>query len=422
MKKKKIFYLSHKMRILHLIAFDKKDKNEMIAVKATWKWYKRFQSKNLKTLYYYHSNQLSEEKQKEKMILSVLSHKPINLIDTLKTILSEYGQEFDVLVCSNVSSVINYPHLISSLNHQQASINSKTNPFYGGPLILNYEQKSEKNKEEEEEERQEDNNNNVQNRKIKQTNKSSSNAMQVQFEFVHGACIVLNAIAIKQLFENPKLHFSVAESTNSSTPNTNNTTNNNNIVPIDVQFGLLFFLQQQQQQQEPQQQQQQNFKPIQLGTQYIGFHKNYNLDVITVFHNKNNIVDDIQSILTQTHILLERYFFVAKKQQVKKVLYFGLDITQKVKEICFKSPTKNWITNQSNTILDEMFGDPMPNMLKTLSIHFLDPQANLFAQCANLEFSIITTPLQQQPQQQQQQQQQIIKEEVETQDFALYVM
>lgn len=128
--------------------------------------------------------------------------------------------------------------------------------------------------------------------------------------------------------------------------------------------------------------------PTKIGNQFMDFNPFQSIDQISAFRNHDLGSEDrrsnISNVRLQVNALFKRYVFLKTPQPVKQVLYFNLDVTSKIIEMC--KNVAEWKTNQNNIDLDRLFGDPSPNLPKNLMVYFEDPKASILTQRCKLCF------------------------------------
>ena len=172
-------------------------------------------------------------------------------------------------------------------------------------------------------------------------------------KFVHGTCIVFGPDAVRFLLA----HRSEICTT----------------IEDDFALGVLF--------------KQHAIIPTQLGGQYAFFGLKHNINNATTFRNHDVGSDrkrDIDAIAFQVNALMDRYCFLGTPQQVTNVLYHDKDVTLAVVALCSQKP---WTTDQNNMLLDQVFGDPCPNVAKHLTTKFKHDTRVLTQRC-NLTFEV----------------------------------
>lgn len=133
---------------------------------------------------------------------------------------------------------------------------------------------------------------------------------------------------------------------------------------------------------------QHDITPINIGDQHASFDEYLNINVATTFRNHDVGSDrtrDIDAIAHQVTALNNSYVFLSTQQQVARAWYHTTDITSLLHKLCV--PLKKWTTDQNNSILDVLFGDPCPNMPKILTIQFQHDK-RMFVQRCTLTFEL----------------------------------
>lgn len=168
--------------------------------------------------------------------------------------------------------------------------------------------------------------------------------------FVHGTCIVFGPDTIRLLLANRHKLCQTVED--------------------DLSFGLFFA--------------RRNIAPHQIGGQYALFSEWTNIDSATTFRNHNVGSDrssDIRAMIRQVTAYQQRDTIATECPRVLRVWYHNKNVT---KEVLARVIFEPWTTNQSNSELDKLFGDPAPGVKKRLTIDFLNMPS--LTQCATLTF------------------------------------
>ena len=125
--------------------------------------------------------------------------------------------------------------------------------------------------------------------------------------------------------------------------------------------------------------------PQKIGTQFAFFNANCNVDTISAFRHHTFHSDRKSDTLCVTqcaHALITR-LALKKGCVVDRVWYHTTDVTDQLKHL---ASATTLATAGNNAILDKLFGDPAPGVVKHL--HVLTQRDGVFSQKANLQFFI----------------------------------
>jgi len=325
------------MKFLHLVLFSKEKHYERM-ITTTKPYYKLF-ADQIQTVYYHRDPDIDTPVLNDSSMTLTLPGKETYFPGILeKTIqaLEFFKLDFDFVIRSNASTVVNIPNILTLLH-------SNPDFFYGAPHIM-----------------QSDTIN---------TKKQIAKEL-LPLDFAQGTCIVMHRMAVNLLLANKhRLNFDIED---------------------DPAIALLFkeiFLETKTKCIEIEQQQivKSELLPKQIGLQYAAFEKHYNIDTVTAFRNhhfESNREIDVKNVQQEVIVLQQRYELQTKPKALKKIFYYGKNITPQVKALC----NPQWATNGDNLQLDRLFGDPQPGTIKQLQLFFEDQEALLFDQSAILHF------------------------------------
>ena len=321
-------------RVLHLVLFSEAD-HYVKMYQSTKTWYKQFEP-NVKTLYYFRDASITEpiideEKQFLRVpgVESYISGILDKTIQAFEYFFDKKAYAFDFVVRSNISTVVNFPHLLPLL---QSCLQNR-NFLFGSTLcsVLT---------------------------PVSDTTKLICDE-HPGLKFAHGTCLLFHPSTISYLLSKKELLHKGVED--------------------DVSFSLLFT--------QTQQEHKGVFLPRQMGLQYAGLNLTYNLDNVSAFRNHNFNSDrsvDVTNVGRATAALQKRYDLRTKPSiPISKVTYGDtMDITKYIVVLCKAGGT--WQSDGNNNTLDFLFNDPQPNTPKVLQITFND--STVFAQNATLTF------------------------------------
>ncbi len=301
-------------------------------IESTKQWYKQCETLGVTTLYYFYDSTVNKcHIDFQTMMIRIPGKETyLGILDkTLEAFRVFWGVEktyslFDFVVRSNASTVVNFFTLCPLIK--------KTNLFYGSPHILRTEGAS---------------------------TSIPLDPVIFPLEYAHGTCLILRADAVCFLLQNEKKLSREIED--------------------DSSIGVFF------KQIALQDACEDYYLPVRTGNQYALFKTHYNLDDAVAFRNHqygSDRKEDTQNVQLAVDALLQRYTFLNANQLVDSVFYATKDVTSHIVNLC---KTKEWITEQKNTELDLVFGDPTPGFVKTLTIYF--PSHKSFKQAATLTFS-----------------------------------
>lgn len=339
------------LRFLHLVLFSKDKKYYTHMANITKTWYARFHDK-CKTVYYYRDPDVTEPILEDGVFLRLPgkeTYTPGILDKTLQAF--EYffhAEDYDYVIRSNVSSVVNLPHLLNLISNQKGEF------FYGGTHVM-------------------------------ESDNISGKKLATPLQFAQGTCIVLHRDAIalllkhqerlnREIEDDPSIALFLRDYAGTDKEK------KIRVSPIRKISSSYFY-------------------PAQIGAQYASFSTHYNVDNIDVFRNHHVDSDreqDLKHVLKQTLALEDRHTIAKGWLPVRKICYHAKDITDKVRQICAGTKGGVWQVDTSNNgLLDEMFGDPEPGVRKNMQVFFEDESLNMFNQAATLLFHLGQTQHQQ---------------------------
>ena len=304
-------------KVMHLVLYNPDAKYKAMYY-HTRNWYKQFEN-DIETWYYSYSNSVSQPTfDKENMTILLPgqeSYIPGILKKTMAALRIATQRGFTLLIRSNISTVLNFHHLLACVQEQTSKVH-----FYGGPHIM-----------------------------------MSEKVHGHSFVFVQGTCMVFSPRTVNVLLKyESDLNLEIED---------------------DRAIGLLL--------------EKHNIRPCSVGNQYVNFDFFRNIDNVSAFRNhtfESDRKDNIANVRLQVNALFQRYVFLKTPQPVKQVLYYNIDVTSKIIEMC-KHVTE-WRTSQDNVDLDKLFGDPSPNLRKNLMVMFSDTTAEPLTQRCNLSFCV----------------------------------
>ncbi len=328
------------MKVLHLVLYsDEELYNAMYRI--TLEHYSEFVSQGVTTFYYMYDSTISEPILEEKSYLLRLpgceSYIPGILNKTIQALRYFSETQFDVVIRSNISSLINLTKLLPIITEKLR------NMLYGGTSIITAD-------------------------KVHPMH-GNVDSCYMPISFVHGTCIVLRRDAVQLLLQNPEFL--------------------NRETIDDVSLGVFF-------KRVSMDHERMNVTgvrpfttcdPVNLGNEVSSFNSNTNVDNTLVFRNhtyptKEDRLTDIANLQKQVAVLKQRHVTFPFKIPIREVKYHTLVITDLITVLCKQH--KKWTTECKNTKLDELFGDPAPFQAKKLSIVFENNV--VFEQAANLCF------------------------------------
>ena len=328
------------MRVLHLVLYSPGNHNYDRMMHATKTWYKQW-SDRITTYYYWYDPTVKEVLMDPDEMTLRLPGKDtyVGILDkTLDAFRHFFNKHdgFDFVVRSNISTVLNLVNLLPIMIALEQRL------FYGGSHIM----------------------------EVKSVSGSTVVDKSVlPLSFVQGTNIILRKDAVLHLLEHAK--------------------DLNREIEDDASIGLFF------REEALLHNKGLHFLPQQVGSQFAHFSSGYNVNNVTAFRNHHFHSDrdeDARNVQSEVGVLLQRFVFLKTKQAVSVVYYYTNIVTEKIVALC-KAQQGTWVTNQDNAKLDALFGDPAPNLLKTLLVKFEDGDKQPFTQCANLIFSVVNNKL-----------------------------
>lgn len=304
------------MKILHLVLFNDSP-TYLPMYHHSRAWYKECESLGVETWYYrFNSNITTPSLNLDTMILElpgVETYIPGILHKTLAAFRVCVERRFDLLVRSNISTVVNFHSLL-----QHYSQVANTDMLYAGPHVMS----------------------------------AAENKELGHQTFVQGTCMLFAPKIVNMLLKHAKQLCQTAED--------------------DIAIGALL--------------KKHNVLPIQVGRQFIDFSPFQNVNSVSAFRNHEFHSDrkgNIANIRLEVNALFQRYVFLKEPKRVANVLYFNQNVTNSIKAL-FQN--NHWTTNQTNRELDTLFGDPMPNVNKTLMVYFYGDEYAPLTQRCDLRF------------------------------------
>jgi hypothetical protein len=333
------------MRVLHLILHsDNPVYNAMEQI--TQAWYA--QIPNVTTYYYrYDATVTSPElvgrclrlPGTESYIPGILN----KTVEALRYFCSDQETKFDVVIRSNISSLINFPRFLPRVAARLRTM------LYGGTCIISADSIH--------------------------PSHGHVDAKYMPVKFVHGTCLVLRVDAVKLLLQNENCL--------------------NRVTIDDVSLGVFF-------KRVSLEHESMNVanvipfttcEPQELGGEVLKFDAMTNIDEVLVFRNHTYHTDrlvDVRNLETQVRALQARYVDFPVGRPLKDVRYHTMSIMDIIAVLC-KHANADWKTSCNNHALDALFGDPARDQHKQLVLEFED--GTLFAQAANLCFSFQSNKL-----------------------------
>jgi len=321
------------MKFLHLVLYSPAPYYDKM-MQYTRTWYARFEP-DVKTLYYYGDPSLSEpviDEEKKLLILPMSeTYIPGILNKTIAALEFFFAQKdivYDFVIRSNISSVLNFPHLLPLLQNVQHAL------FFGSTLCSMLAPVSE-------------------------TTKIICDIVP-NLRFAHGTCLFFHPRAIEFLLSKKQLLRQDAED--------------------DVTISLLFT--------QTQEEHKGLFLPRSLGLQYAGFNATgYNFDNVSCFRNHHFGSDrslDVVNVERITKAMHARHDLRVKPSNPIKMVTYGdkLDVTKYIILLC--KVATNFVSDNDNSKLDYLFTDPSPGIAKVLQVTFAD--GSMFVQGAALTF------------------------------------
>lgn len=302
---------TRRLKILHLVLYNPAPEY-MRMYELTKPWYEFCHTHfGVQTFYYFYDSLVDtptiDAKEMTLRLPGKESYYPGIMIKTLEAFEFFAREGYDVVVRSNISSPINFANLIPLIPAKPM--------LYGGPHRINPA--------------------------LVETQRDNPLFRKhAPMQFVHGTCIVLGPDTIRFLLHNrSRLCLTIED---------------------DFAFGVLC--------------KQHNVDVMQIGGQYAKLTPFTNIDIATCFRNHHVGSDrkqDVDAIACQVGLYFDRYRFLKTSPQVRTVCYHDMDVTEKIKTLCLTSSSSHeWTTDQQNILLDVLFGDPCPNVVKKLSIEF----------------------------------------------------
>jgi len=328
-------------KILHLVLYSTTHPEYKAMYYMTREWYKLFAPFGITTCYYMYDANVSQAIWDEKEMILRLPGKESLVPGILQKTLAAFDffkkHSFDILVRSNVSTVVNLLHVVNYLRSHPLTQEPKR-AFFGTHIMTTDD-----------------------------TSILAEDDLKSHFplRYAQGTCFALSKKLVNLILKKREKLIKAKDT-----------------ISIALFLKSAF-----------------NVTPMALGSQFVNIKYSYNINQITAFRNhriNTNRKDDVSDIRQIVHVLKQRFFYLDKPRALRNVYYYNVDVTEKVKQLCLASSTKDekqrlafWKPNgQNNSELDELFGDPCPNVPKTLGLHFVDTYVAPFTQCAEFTFFI----------------------------------